>query len=92
MFNKLKMLKDLRSQAKTMQNMLAQEFIETEKNGNKLKMNGNMEIISLSLNESLSKESLENILKDLINDSIKKAQKIMAQKMQEMGGMPGLNL
>jgi len=92
MFNKLKMLKDLRSQAKTMQNKLAQEFIETEKNGNKLKMNGNMEIISLSLNESLSKESLENILKDLINDSIKKAQKIMAQKMQEMGGMPGLNL
>ena len=31
MFNKLKQIKDLRSQAKTMQNTLAQESIETEK-------------------------------------------------------------
>jgi DNA-binding protein YbaB len=54
-------------------------------------MNGNMEITSLSINEKLSKNSLEGILTDCFNDAIKKTQRLMAQKMQEMGGLPGLN-
>ena len=91
MFSKLKYLKDIRSQAKTMQNALAQESITVEKNGVKIVMNGNMEITSLSINEELSKNSLEGILADCFNDAIKKTQRLMAQKMQEMGGLPGLN-
>ena len=91
MFTKLKYLKDLRSQAKTMQNALAQESVTVEKNGVKVVMSGNMEITSLSINESLSKNSLEETLTSCLNESIKKTQKLMAQKMQEMGGLPGLN-
>ncbi|MFA4941263.1 MAG: YbaB/EbfC family nucleoid-associated protein [Patescibacteria group bacterium] len=91
MFAKLKYLKDLRSQAKVMQNALAQESITVEKNGVKIVMNGNMEITSLSINEELSKNSLEGILTDCFNDAVKKTQRLMAQKMQEMGGLPGLN-
>ncbi len=90
MFNKLKHLKDLRDQAKTMQNALAGETITVEKNGVKIVLNGNMEVTSLTINEELSKESLENVIKDLLNDGIKKTQRLMAQKMQEMGGFPGL--
>jgi len=89
MFNKLKQLKDLRSQAKSLQNILAQETIESEKGGIKIVMNGNLEVQSVTINEDVAKSSLEGILKDLINDTIKKTQKIMARKMQEMGGMPG---
>lgn len=89
MFNKLKQLKDLRSQAKSLQNILAQETIESEKGGIKIVMNGNLEVQSVTVNENVAKDSLEGILKDLINDAIKKTQKIMARKMQEMGGMPG---
>jgi DNA-binding protein YbaB len=74
-----------------MQNALADESVTIEKNGVKVVMNGNMEIKSISINNELTKESLEGILTDCVNDAIKKTQRLMAQKMQEMGGFPGLN-
>ena len=61
-----------------------------EKNGVKVSLNGNLEILSISLNESLNKSSQENILKDCMNEAIKKAQRLMAKKLQDMGGLPGL--
>ncbi|MFA6306365.1 MAG: YbaB/EbfC family nucleoid-associated protein [Patescibacteria group bacterium] len=91
MFNKLKQFKDLRNQAKTLQNALAQESVEYEKNGVKITMNGNMEITSLSLSAEISKEKLENILTDVINEIIKRAQKLMAKKVQDMGGISGMS-
>ncbi len=91
MFSKLKQFKDLRSQAKVMQNALAQETITEEKNGVKIVLNGNMELISLNLNESLNKNSQEETLKNCFNDAIKRAQRIMAKKLQDMGGIPGMN-
>ncbi len=91
MFSKLKHLKDLRSQAKQMQNALSGESTTIERGGVKVVMNGNMEITSIAINEDLAKDSLEGILADCVNDAIKKTQRLMAKKMQEMGGMPGLN-
>ena len=88
MFSKLKHLKDLRNQAKTMQRTLAEEIIAVEKGGVKVVMDGNMEVKEISINENLAKDSLEGILVDCINDAIKKTQRLMAQKMQEMGGLP----
>ncbi len=90
MFNKLKKFRDLRSQAKTMQSALAEEKISEEKSGVKVAFNGNLELIELSLNDSLSKEELERVLKSCLNEAIKKTQKLMAKKMQAMGGLPGL--
>jgi DNA-binding protein YbaB len=90
MFSKLKQIKELRDQAKKMQNALGTENISVEKNGVKIKMNGNMEITELTVNPDLNKESLERALKDGVNDAIKQTQKLMAKKMQEMGGFPGL--
>ena len=89
MFNKLKQFKDLRSQAKTLQNALAGETVTVEKGGVKVIMNGNMEITQLAINEGLAKESLEGILTDAINEAIKKTQRLMAAKVQEMGGIQG---
>ena len=88
MFNKLKQFKDLRSQAKKMQNALSGEIITAEKGGNKVVMNGQLEIVSISINDALAKDSLEGMLADCLNDAIKKTQKLMAQKIQEMGGLP----
>jgi len=90
MFNKLKQFKDLRDKAKTMQNALAQETITQEKNGVTISLNGNLEIIKVSLAEGLSKSEQEEALKSCLNEAIKKAQKLMAQKLQAMGGLPGL--
>jgi len=90
MFNKLKQLKDLRDQAKKMQSALGGEVITAEKNGVKITMNGNMEITEVSINSELDKASLESAIKSATNDAMKQTQRLMAKKMQEMGGFPGL--
>jgi DNA-binding protein YbaB len=91
MFNKLKQFKDLRSQAKTMQSALATEKVSEEKNGVTLVLNGNMEVLELKLNSSLDQSSQEEALKSCFNSALKKAQKLMAKKLQDMGGLPGLS-
>jgi len=88
MFSKLKHLKELRDHAKTLQKALAEEKVTIEKSGVKIVMDGNMEVSSITLNDGLAKESLEGILADCVNEAIKKTQRLMAQKMQSMGGMP----
>ncbi len=98
MFNKLKQFKDLRDQAKKLQNALAQETVEASAAWGKVKivMNGNQEIVSVSIDPELlneaGKEKLESAVKEAANDAVKKVQKVMAQKMQAMGGLnfPGM--
>ncbi|NCO79951.1 hypothetical protein CO116_03235 [Candidatus Falkowbacteria bacterium CG_4_9_14_3_um_filter_38_19] len=89
MFNKLKQFKDLRHQAKTLQNALADETITVEKGGIKVVINGNLEITQININENLAKDSLEGLLTDCLNEAIKKTQRLMAQKVREMGGISG---
>lgn len=91
MFNKLKQFKDLRSKAKTLQNALALESVEYEKHGVKAVMNGNMEITRLTIAPGLAQDRLQSILTEVINETIKRAQKIMAKKVQEMGGLEGMS-
>lgn len=91
MFNKLKQFKDLRSQAKTMQDVLKDEMVESEKDGVKIVMNGNMKVESVTVKNGIPKDKIERAVADCIDDVIKKAQKTMAKQMQEMGGFPGLN-
>lgn len=91
MFNKLKQLKDLKNQAKVMQDALAQETVTEERGGVKITMNGNMEVLSVEIAEGLSKKAIEDNTKACFNDSIKKAQRLMAKKLQDMGGIPGLS-
>lgn len=91
MFSKLKQVKDLRSQAKTMQSALAEESATAEKHGVKVKVDGNMKIIDIQIPEGLDNAKIAAATKDATNDAIKQVQKIMAQKMQQMGGFPGMN-
>ena len=81
MFNNLKNLHKLQSQAKEIQNKLKDENVEVEKDGIKIVMNGNQEILSVEINSELSKEDQEKILKDLFNDAVKKVQQLMAKQM-----------
>jgi len=91
MFNKLKQFKDLRNQAKVLQNALAGESVEYEKSGIKAVMNGNLEITSLTISPEISSDRISGITTDVINETIKRAQKVMAKKVQEMGGIQGFN-
>lgn len=91
MFNKLKQFKDLRTQAKTMQDALATEKVSEEKGGVRITMNGNMEVLEVSIESGMTRESIEMNVKSAVNETIKKAQRLMAKKLQDMGGFPGLN-
>lgn len=91
MFNKLKQFKDLKSQAKTMQDALATERVTEEKGGITITMNGNMEVLSVAIESGMTKEAIEGSVKNCMNETIKKAQRLMAKKLQDMGGFPGLN-
>ncbi|MDP2708727.1 MAG: YbaB/EbfC family nucleoid-associated protein [bacterium] len=91
MFNKLKQFKDLRNQAKTLQAALAQESVQYEKSGINIAMNGNLEITSLTISPDITREKLPGAVTETVNETIKRAQKVMAKKVQEMGGLSGFN-
>ncbi len=98
MFNKIKQFKDLRDQANQMKQMLAQETVNAQAAHGQVNMvmDGNQEVLALEIDPELlhhdKKEELEKAIKEVTNEAIKKAQRVMAQKMQSMGGlnMPGL--
>lgn len=99
MFSKLKEIKDLRSQAKTIQSKLAQESVESSAAWGKLKltMSGNQEVQSVTIDPELlapaKKTEVENAIKEAVNEANKKVQKVMAKKVREEGGLnlPGLS-
>jgi len=94
MFNKLKQYNDLRKQANVIKNAMAEETIEASNKAVKIVMDGNQEIKSLTISEEfLSKEKkneLEKEIQNCIADAIKKVQRKMAMKMQQMGGIDNL--
>ncbi len=91
MLSKLKHIKDLRSQAKQLQDVLAEETVTVEKRGATVVMDGNQKVVSLTLPADMTAEQAQSLIPGLINDAMDKVKKIMAKKMQEMGGFPGLN-
>ena len=94
-FSKLKQFKDLRDQGKKLQGALAGESVTSHSNGVALTMDGNLQLTGVAIDPELlspdKKEKLQNAIKDAHSDATKKMQKIMASKMQEMGGFPGMN-
>lgn len=96
MFSKLKQFKDLRDQAKIMQDALSRESVTVKAAGDKIimTMDGNLKMTALAIDDELmspdKKEKLQNGIKDAYADAMKKIQRIMAEKMKEMGGMPNI--
>lgn len=88
MFSKLKQIKDLRDQAKKIQSVLGEEQIHVSHRGVDIMMNGNQEITALTFETDLlspdKKDMIEKATREAVNEAVKKIQKIMAQKMQEM--------
>ena len=94
MFSKLKQIQDLKSQANQIKKALSEESVEGSGAWGKVKiaMDGNQEVKKVEIdNELLSdKAKLESGVLEATNDAIKKVQRVMAQKMSQMGGFPGL--
>lgn len=81
MFEQLKRL----GQLKNLQDQLGKERQEVEKEKTKVVMNGKMEIEEIRLNPELDKSSQEEVLKNSINELIKKTQMRLVQKISEKG-------
>jgi len=94
MIGKLKQYNDLRKQANTIKNVMAEENIEVENKAVKIVMDGNQTIQSLTLKDEYialdKKKDLEKYIQEAIADAIKKVQRKMAMKMQQMGGLDSL--
>jgi len=94
MFNKLKQYNDLRKQANTIKSAMAEESVEVSNSAVKLLMDGNQEIKSLDIKEEFlnhdKKKELEKYIMEAIAEAIKKVQRKMAMKMQQMGGLDSL--
>ncbi len=81
MLGNLKDLYQLQAKAKEMQKKLAEETIELEKDGIKIIMNGKQEVQSVEINDSLSKEETEKLLKEVFNGAVQQVQQLMAKQM-----------
>jgi len=96
MFNKIKAVQELRSQANTIKKALAEETIEGQGGWGKIKikMDGNQECKSVEIAEDIlgDKNKLQSAVQEAINDTVKKVQRVMANKMSQMGGLnlPGM--
>ncbi len=90
MFDKLKQIQDLRNQAKQIKEALASETVEGSGGWSKVKiiMDGNQEVKKVEIDSSIigDKEKIETGTAEAINDAVKKAQRVMAQKMSQLGG------
>ena len=98
MFEKLKQFKDLRDKAKVLQNALGTEKVSGSGAWGKIKieMDGNQTVTAVDVSPELlapaEKNRIETGIKEALNDALKKAQKIMMEKMREIGGLnlPGM--
>lgn len=82
----------MRDQAKTLQQTLSTEHVETTAAWNKIKvgMDGNLSVTSVDIDPELliadNKQKVEDGVKEAFNDAVKKVQRIMASKLKEQGG------
>lgn len=92
MFNKIKQIQELKSQANQIKSALSEEQVEGSgaRGQVKITMDGNQEVKKVEISDDVlnNKESLESGIKEATNDAIKKVQRVMAQKMSQMGGLP----
>lgn len=93
MFNKLKQFKQMRDQAKNLQQTLSTEHVEATAAWNKINvaMDGNLSVTSVTIDPELltadNKQKVEDGMKEAFNDAVKKVQRIMASKLKEQGGL-----
>lgn len=81
-FDQVKQLK----QMKDLQDKLGKEKAQVEKEGIKVTVNGKMEVEEIVLNPSLDKEKQEKILRECVNEAMKKVQMTAAQQFMQMQG------
>ncbi|MDH7476180.1 MAG: YbaB/EbfC family nucleoid-associated protein [Microgenomates group bacterium] len=76
-------LQKLQQQAQKMQQALQQEQVVVEKNGVKVVMRGDQQLIEVSVDGII-----ENRIAEAVNEAVKKTQELAAQKLIEISTQP----
>jgi len=79
MFNLFKNLKEL----KEIQDLVSSESVVVEKDGVKIKINGKMEVEEVLLNPNMDITKQQKILRDCLNDGLKKMQMSLVTKLAQ---------
>ena len=89
MFNKIKQIKDMRDQAKTMQAALAEVMVVGKGAGGNVMVtiDGNQQCQGVKIDGDMDNEAIAKGVKDALNDAGKKLQRELAMKMKDMGGL-----
>ena len=89
MFNKIKQIKNLRAQAKTMQAALAEIMVVGSSSGRQvmITIDGNQKVQGVKIDDTLAREKIAEYVKDAFNDASRQLQKELAAKMKDMGGL-----
>jgi DNA-binding protein YbaB len=80
-FDQIKQIK----QMKDLQEKLGQEKVTIEKEGVKVSVNGKMEVEEIILNPSIVPQDQQEIVKECVNDAMKKVQTQAAKQFLQMG-------
>lgn len=91
MFNKLKAIKDVRSQAKQIEKALASITSTGSAKGLTITINGKQEVIDVLVADTFDMKNLADAIKGAMNEAMKKIQKDAQKAIQEAGGMPDLS-
>lgn len=92
MFDKVKDMYKLQKQAKQIKKQLKNLHIEAESGGVTIVIDGQQEIISVSISDEAmaSKQGLQEHIKKAFEKALKKSQQIAAEKMKGIMGDMGL--
>jgi DNA-binding protein YbaB len=90
MFSQMKDLYKLQKEAKKMEKELKKIQIEAEVDGVTVVMDGKQEVVSVTIDESVPRERIGDLVKEATNKASKKAQVVAAERMQGVMGQMGL--
>lgn len=89
-FSQMKDMYRIQKEAKRVKKELKQVHVEAEAEGVKVIVDGEQEIVSIEIAESVPRERIPALVKDALNRAMKKAQVYAAEKMQGVMSQMGL--
>ena len=91
MFNKIKALKDIRSQAKELEKVLADVTATGTSKGLTETINGKQEVKSIDIPKDMDRNKIADALKEALNNAFKDIQKDVQKAMKNMTRLPDLS-
>lgn len=89
-FSQMKDMYRIQKEAKRVKKELKQVHVEAEAEGVKVVVDGEQEIVSIEIAETVSRDRIPALVKDALNRAMKKAQVYAAEKMQGVMSQMGL--